>query len=139
MTAKPRKAAVSSPASQIRSYFAALPPDVRKVVKKLRADVRAAVPDAVESVSYGIPTLKLDGRPLIYYAGFKQHVSLYPMGAAIRRQFADDLKGCGFSTGTIRFPVTNPPSSALVKRLVKARIAEVHAKRSERPRNAGAR
>ena len=111
--------------AQLREYFAALPPDARREVKKLRAVIRETTPAASEAFGYGIPGFKLDGRVFLWYAGWKNHVSLYPMSEAIRRQQAAALEGCGFSKGTIRFPLASPPSAALVKRLAKARLAEM--------------
>jgi uncharacterized protein YdhG (YjbR/CyaY superfamily) len=108
-----------------RAYFASLPPAVRTRMKTIRDMVRGIAPDAVEVFSYGIPGFKLHDKPLVWYAAFTHHTSLYPMTAAIRKANAAALKGYKMATGTVQFPLDKPLPVPLVKRLVKARLAEV--------------
>ena len=116
------------PKSPVQAYLASLPPKVRKRVNEMRAAIRAVEPRAIEGKSYAMLGYKLDGRVLVYCAGFKAHTSLFPMTAAIRRAHAADLKGYKTSTGTIQFPLDRPLPTAFVRRLVRARLAEVRAK-----------
>lgn len=107
----------------VRTYMAALPKDQRVALEKLRKIVKAAAPKGEEVISYAIPALRYQGYMLVWYAAWKNHCSLYPLGNAATFYKAE-LKGYETSKGTIRFPNDKPLPVTLVKKLVKARIAE---------------
>jgi len=111
--------------AQVRKYIGSVPAGSRRAFRELRAAIRAAAPRAEECISYGILGFRLDGRILVWCAGWKQHVSLYPMTGRIRRAHAAALKKYEISKGTVRFPLSAPIPVTLVRRLVKARLAEL--------------
>jgi uncharacterized protein YdhG (YjbR/CyaY superfamily) len=111
--------------AEVRRYLVSLPPPTRRRLTQLRAAIRAAAPAAVDGFSYRIPNMRLDGRPL---AGWKLHCSLYPIGDAIQKAYAEAIDGYKTSEGTIRFPHDQPLAVTLIKRLVKARMAKSRGK-----------
>jgi len=119
-----KKKAVATGEAAVNAYLASLPHHVRAGLVKLRKAIAAALPGAELGISYGIPAFKLDGRPLVWFAAFKQHSSFFPGAKAIRIH-ASDLKAYKTSKGTIQFPPDRPPPARLVARLVKARLAEL--------------
>ena len=108
----------------VDEYLARVPQPARGTLDRIRAIIRSAVPaEATEAISYRIPTFRYQGS-LIAFAAFPGHCSLYPMSTAVMEAFRKHLEGFDTSKGTIRFPVDKPLPAALVKKLVKARLAE---------------
>lgn len=114
---------------QVRAYFAALPPASRRQLTTIRAAIRAAAPDAVEGWGYGIPKFTLGGKTLVWYAAWKNHVSLYPITPAIQRAHAAAVQPYKRAKGTIQFPMSEPAPVGLIKKLIKTRLAELRAAR----------
>ncbi len=112
----------------IDEYLAAVPEPARTTLGKIRAAIRSAVPlEAVETISYGRPAFKYKG-VLVWFAAFSKHCSLFPT-ASIVRDFKDELKGFSTSKGTIQFPTDKPLPAALVRKMVKARIAQIESRK----------
>ena len=123
-----KKKTAKPPGTQVREYLASLSANARRHLIKMRSSIRAAAPGAVDAFSYGVPAFRLDGRPLVWYAAFKNHCGLYPMTATIRRAHAKALAKYKTSKGTVRFPLDEPIPATLVKRLVRSRMAELRKK-----------
>ena len=110
-------------AETVGEYIAGVPKEARSALKKLRKDIRAAAPKAAEVISYQIPTYKQNGM-LIAFAAFTSHCSIFPATRKLQSKFKEELKKFDVSGSTIRFQPGRPLSTALVRKLVKARIAE---------------
>lgn len=115
-------------AATVDEYLAGVPDDKRVALERLRAQIRAAVPDATESISYGRPTFKLNGHWFMAFGVAKNHCSFYA-GAAPLEALAAELAGYRLWKGTINFPADRPVPAELVARLIEVRIAEHRARR----------
>jgi len=114
-------------AATVDEYLARVPDDQRAALERLRAQIHAAVPDATETISYGLPTFKLDGRWLVAFGVARKHCSFYP-GRAPLEALAGELTGYRLWKGTINFPADRPLPAELVKKLIEVRVAEHRAR-----------
>ncbi len=116
----------------IDEYLASVTEPARSTLKNVRAAIRSSVPpEATEAISYRIPAFKYKG-PLVWFAAFSKHCSFFPGSVSVIEAFKNELKGYQISKGTIRFPVDKPLPATLVKKLVKARIAQNEQKKKRR-------
>ena len=109
----------------VDEYIATQPEATRPILARVRGVIRKAIPSAVEAISYQIPAYKLPGGPVIYFAGWKQHYSLYPATSNVVAAFKDDLAPYEVSKGTIRFPLSKPVPAKLIEGIAKVRAKEV--------------
>ncbi|OLB22217.1 MAG: hypothetical protein AUI12_00270 [Acidobacteria bacterium 13_2_20CM_2_57_6] len=118
----------SAAPKNIDEYLATVPEPARGTLKKIRAAIQSVVPrEATETISYGMPAFKHNG-VLVWFAAFSKHCSFFPTASVIEA-FKHELKGYSTSKGTIQFPTDKPLPAALVKKLVKARIAQTGKKK----------
>src|SRR5262245_43565317 len=129
----------SAPKS-VDEYIAAQPEDMRLKLAQVRAAIRKAVPEAVEGIGYGMPGYKLHGKPMLYFAGFKEHYSLFAASGTFFAALEDELRGYELRKGTIHFPLTEPVPVKLIGRIAKLRAAGITAAtRKPRPGGEGQR
>lgn len=108
----------------VDEYLARVPEPARTTLEKMRAIIRAAAPkEATEKISYGMPAFYYK-RPLVALGAFKDHCSLFPMGSSALKDIADEIKPYHASKGTLHFPLDKPMPAALVKKIVKLRVAQ---------------
>ena len=117
-------------AATFAGYLAALDDGKRAALQRLRNTIRAAAPRAEEYIGYGLAAFRLDGKPLVAIGASATHCAFYPMSGATVAAFKRELKGYETSKGTIRFHESQPLPATLVRKIVKARIAENAAKSS---------
>lgn len=112
-----------TPPKSIDEYIAGFPSNVREILEKIRLTIRKAAPDAEETISYQIPTFKLKGSPLVYFAAYKEHIGLYP-GPRGNAELQEELSAYKAGKGTLRFPLDKPIPFDLISKVVKFRVKE---------------
>lgn len=115
--------------NSVDEYISTFPKDVQKILEEVRGTIKAAAPEAEEKISYGIPAFTLNGKYLIYFAGWKNHISIYPIPSgseAFNKQVSKYVDG----KGTLKFPLDKPLPMKLITKIVKYRVAE-NSKRSD--------
>jgi uncharacterized protein YdhG (YjbR/CyaY superfamily) len=113
--------------TSVEEYLAAVPRESRLALEKLRKTIKAAAPEAMETISYQMPAFKVQGRFLVSYAAFKDHCSFFPASNAVMEALGQELKPYFSGKGTLRFTADKPIPAALVKKIVKKRIEEIAA------------
>ena len=116
----------------VDAYIATKPADVQTILQRVRSTIRKAIPGAEEVISYQIPAYKLPGGLVIYFAGWKQHYSLYPATGPLVGAFKDELAGYEISKGTIRFPLAEPVPVKLIAAIATFRAKEVAERAAEK-------
>src|SRR5450755_3137453 len=111
----------------VDEYIAAQPEAVRPKLEQVRATIKRAVPEAVEGIGYRMPGYKLHEKPMLYFAGFKEHYSLFAASGTFFAAIEDELRGYTLRKGTVRFPITKPVSVKVISRIAKLRAAGITA------------
>src|SRR5450755_2565959 len=109
----------------VDEYIALQPEAAQGALKRVRSTIRKAVPGAEEVISYNIPTYKLHGGPVLYFAGWRQHYSLYPATGRVIAAFKDELAAYEIRKSTVRFPLSAPVPVKLIERIAQFRAKEV--------------
>ena len=117
----------------VDEYIATRPERAQAILRRVRAVIRKALPGAQEAISYQIPTYKRDGEYVVYFAGWKEHYSLYPANARLVAALKDELAPYEVSKGTIRFPLSQPVPVKLIERIAKL-LAQEAAQRARAKR-----
>ena len=114
-----------SKAKSIDDYLAGFPRDQRTALEGIRQTIRAAVPKAEECISYGVPAFRVDGKVLVGFGAASRHCTFFPMSGTITAAHQEELSGYETSKGAIRFPAERPLPAALVRKIVRWRLAEM--------------
>lgn len=113
-----------STARTIDAYIAEFPIETQAVLQEVRAIIKRAAPDTIERISYAMPTFDLNGKHLVHFAGYKNHIGFYPTSSGIEA-FKGELTRYKSSRGAVQFPIGQPMPKDLIRRIVEFRVAEI--------------
>lgn len=117
--------------TSVEEYIAAQPAEAQNALQTVRSAIRKALPSAEEVISYKIPAYRINGEAAIYFAGWKRHYSIYPVGARLAASFKKELAPYEVNNkGTVRFPLSEPVPVNLIARIAKCRAEEIRGKQS---------
>ncbi len=105
----------------IDEYISGFPPETQKVLQELRELIKAIAPDATERISYGMPAFDLNGRRLVYFAAWKNHIGFYPAAGDVVEAFEEELEPYKRGKGSVQFPLDRPLPTDLIRRIVEFR------------------
>ena len=109
--------------NEIDEYISKFPEEAQEIMQKIRTIVKDTAPDAVEQIAYGMPAYKTHGKPLVYFAGYKNHIGLYATPSG-HEKFASELSKYKQGKGSVQFPLDQPMPFHLIKRIVAFRVEE---------------
>ena len=114
--------------NEVDAYLAGCPQPQRSTLQALRASIKKILPNAEETIYYGVPAYKVEGRGVAGFASFKKHCSYFPMSGSVLVQLPNELAAFVTTKGALQFPIDKPLSHILVKKLIKTRLAEIPSK-----------
>jgi uncharacterized protein YdhG (YjbR/CyaY superfamily) len=120
--------------ASVDDYLSAQPADVQPILAQVRATLQKALPEADEVISYQIPAYRLPEGVVVFFAGWKQHYSLYPASQGVQKEFAEALEEYAVHKGTIRFPLDAPVPETLIAGIAKLRAQEIRAEARAKPK-----
>lgn len=112
------------PIDSIDQFISTYPPEVQTILKKIRAVIQKSAPGAEEAMAYGIPTFRLNGKNLVHFSAFKEHIGFYPTPSGIEK-FKKELSAYEWAKGSVKFPLNKPIPYALIGRITQFRVKEV--------------
>jgi len=119
----------------VDEYMTEVPKNVREILEELRRVIKESVPEAEETISYGMPTFNLDGKSFAHFAAHKNHIGFYPAGSSAIEAFKKELSSFKTSKGAIQFPLDKPIPFDLVKKIVKFKVREIELKKKTIQKN----